>query len=137
MVITGLTRNQFAGNRTWVRIPPAPPVFVKRGLLHNESFAAVLFLFGCYFTAPYLLFSTVCTAFEKFFKIFFAGLSPFAHFLRYISGSNFRRAKSVISSADHQEEGVRVVMHLTRHDAEQSMLFIPEAHLMAVPSGCC
>ena len=25
MVITGLTRNQFAGNRTWVRIPPAPP----------------------------------------------------------------------------------------------------------------
>ena len=26
MVITGLTRNQFAGNSgTWVRIPPAPP----------------------------------------------------------------------------------------------------------------
>ena len=25
MVITGLTRNQLAGNRTWVRIPPAPP----------------------------------------------------------------------------------------------------------------
>lgn len=25
MVITGLTRNQFAGNRTWVRIPPAAP----------------------------------------------------------------------------------------------------------------
>ena len=25
MVITGLTRNQFAGNRTWVRIPPSPP----------------------------------------------------------------------------------------------------------------
>ena len=24
-VITGLTRNQFAGNRTWVRIPPAAP----------------------------------------------------------------------------------------------------------------
>ena len=26
MVITGLTRNQFAGNRTWVRIPPSPPI---------------------------------------------------------------------------------------------------------------
>ena len=25
MVITGLTRNQFDGNVTWVRIPPAPP----------------------------------------------------------------------------------------------------------------
>ena len=25
MVITGLTRNQFAGNRTWVRIPSSPP----------------------------------------------------------------------------------------------------------------
>ena len=25
MVITGLTRNQFAGNRTRVRIPPSPP----------------------------------------------------------------------------------------------------------------
>ena len=25
VVITGLTRNQFAGNRTWVRIPPAAP----------------------------------------------------------------------------------------------------------------
>ena len=25
MVITGLTRNQFVGNGTWVRIPPAPP----------------------------------------------------------------------------------------------------------------
>jgi hypothetical protein len=25
VVITGLTRNQFAGNRTWVRIPPSPP----------------------------------------------------------------------------------------------------------------
>ena len=27
MVITGLTRNQFEGNLTWVRIPPAPPTF--------------------------------------------------------------------------------------------------------------
>ncbi len=25
MVITGLTRNQFASNRTWVRIPHSPP----------------------------------------------------------------------------------------------------------------
>ena len=25
MVITGLTRNQFARKRTWVRIPPSPP----------------------------------------------------------------------------------------------------------------
>ena len=25
MVITGLTRNQFASNRTWVRIPSSPP----------------------------------------------------------------------------------------------------------------
>ena len=25
VVITGLTRNQFAGNGTWVRIPPSPP----------------------------------------------------------------------------------------------------------------
>ena len=26
MVITGLTRNQFASNRTWVRIPSSPPL---------------------------------------------------------------------------------------------------------------
>lgn len=25
MVITALTRNQVTGNRSWVRIPPAPP----------------------------------------------------------------------------------------------------------------
>ena len=25
VVITGLTRNQFDGNVTWVRIPPTPP----------------------------------------------------------------------------------------------------------------
>ena len=25
VVITGLTRNQFASNRTWVRIPSSPP----------------------------------------------------------------------------------------------------------------
>ena len=25
VVITGLTRNQFVGNHTWVRIPPAAP----------------------------------------------------------------------------------------------------------------
>ena len=27
VVITGLTRNQFVGNGTWVRIPPRPPIF--------------------------------------------------------------------------------------------------------------
>ena len=32
VVITGLIRNQFEGNLTWVRIPPAPP---------NASFHAV------------------------------------------------------------------------------------------------
>ena len=26
MVITALTRNQVTGNRSWVRIPPAPPI---------------------------------------------------------------------------------------------------------------
>ena len=35
VVITGLIRNQFEGNLTWVRIPPAPP---------NASFHAVLSL---------------------------------------------------------------------------------------------
>ena len=30
VVITGLTRNQFAGNRTWVRIPPAAPTNATR-----------------------------------------------------------------------------------------------------------
>ena len=29
-VITGLTRNQFAGNCTWVRIPPAAPTCVDK-----------------------------------------------------------------------------------------------------------
>ena len=29
MVITGLTRNQFGGNATWVRIPPSPPTVTK------------------------------------------------------------------------------------------------------------
>ena|GEM_PF-1422961 len=28
MVITGLTRNQFASNRTRVRIPPSPPKII-------------------------------------------------------------------------------------------------------------
>ena len=31
VVITGLTRNQFEGNLTWVRIPPCPPKW-KTGL---------------------------------------------------------------------------------------------------------
>ena len=29
MVITALTRNEVTGNRTWVRIPPAPPTGLK------------------------------------------------------------------------------------------------------------
>lgn len=31
MVITGLTRNQFEGNLTWVRIPPSPPIMKRWG----------------------------------------------------------------------------------------------------------
>ncbi len=33
MVITGLTRNQLASNRTRVRIPPSPPQFVRKPLI--------------------------------------------------------------------------------------------------------
>ncbi len=40
MVITGLTRNQFAGNRTWVRIPPSPPK--QRHLFFAGAFIFVL-----------------------------------------------------------------------------------------------
>ena len=35
-VITGLTRNQFVGNHTWVRIPPLPPM--KNDLESSKSF---------------------------------------------------------------------------------------------------
>ena len=38
VVITGLTRNQFAGNRTWVRIPPAAPARRKRHIACDELF---------------------------------------------------------------------------------------------------
>ena len=39
MVITGLTRNQFDGNVTWVRIPPAPPTqkAPPRGQCHLDN----------------------------------------------------------------------------------------------------
>ena len=39
MVITGLTRNQFAGNGTWVRIPPSPP---KQGARATHGRPALL-----------------------------------------------------------------------------------------------
>ena len=39
MVITGLTRNQFASNRTRVRIPPSPPK-----ALENTTFSRVFTL---------------------------------------------------------------------------------------------
>ena len=43
MVITGLTRNQLAGNRTWVQIPPSPPnnepTPVGVGLLYSLKFS--------------------------------------------------------------------------------------------------
>ena len=39
MVITGLTRNQFASNRTRVRIPPSPPK-----TLENTTFSRVFTL---------------------------------------------------------------------------------------------
>ena len=38
VVITGLTRNQFAFTGTWVRIPPAPPK--KSDLLGGRFFRA-------------------------------------------------------------------------------------------------
>ena len=41
VVITGLTRNQFASNRTWVRIPPAAPK-------QKATAFAVAFCFGAH-----------------------------------------------------------------------------------------
>ena len=38
VVITGLTRNQFAGNCTWVRIPPAAPRRSKLYIACSDSF---------------------------------------------------------------------------------------------------
>jgi hypothetical protein len=40
VVITGLTRNQFVGNGTWVRIPPSPPHFVRK-LINHKALRAV------------------------------------------------------------------------------------------------
>ena len=41
VVITGLTRNQFAGNRTWVRIPPAAPRRRGRHIVRGDFFTKV------------------------------------------------------------------------------------------------
>ena len=38
VVITGLTRNQFASNRTWVRIPPAAPRRSKLYIVCSDFF---------------------------------------------------------------------------------------------------
>ena len=40
VVITGLTRNQFASNRTWVRIPSSPPI-----RLENTMFSSLFLRF--------------------------------------------------------------------------------------------
>ena len=55
MVITGLTRNQFAGNRTWVRIPPSPPARRKRHIACDELFPSRTKLIArsfCCFSLP-------------------------------------------------------------------------------------
>ena len=48
MVITGLTRNQFAGNRTWVRIPPSPPKMRRKCLNCQVRFRHFLLLFSSF-----------------------------------------------------------------------------------------
>ena len=55
VVITGLTRNQFAGNRTWVRIPPSPPARRKRHIACDELFPSRTKLIArsfCCFSLP-------------------------------------------------------------------------------------
>ena len=48
MVITGLTRNQFASNRTWVRIPSSPPTEPLKTQCFQgfQLFSAILFRVG-------------------------------------------------------------------------------------------
>ena len=48
MVITGLTRNQFAGNRTRVRIPPSPPKLCRKCLNCQVRFRHFLLLFSSF-----------------------------------------------------------------------------------------
>ena len=54
VVITGLIRNQFEGNLTWVRIPPAPP---------NASFHAV---FAAWKLASFAYWIAVSAPFRPF-----------------------------------------------------------------------
>ena len=48
MVITGLTRNQFASNRTRVRIPPSPPKLCRKCLNCQVRFRHFLLLFSSF-----------------------------------------------------------------------------------------
>ena len=48
MVITGLTRNQFAGNRTRVRIPPSPPKMCRKCLNCQVQFRHFLLFFSSF-----------------------------------------------------------------------------------------
>ena len=48
MVITGLTRNQFASNRTRVRIPPSPPKLCRKCLNCQVRFKHFLLLFSSF-----------------------------------------------------------------------------------------
>ena len=41
MVITGLTRNQFACKRTWVRIPPSPPSETRLNSQGSDEFSFI------------------------------------------------------------------------------------------------
>ncbi len=52
MVITGLTRNQFASNRTRVRIPPSPPKFLDNFLLLKKVviYFVKIFIFSFIFS---------------------------------------------------------------------------------------
>lgn len=50
-----MTRNQFAGNRTWVRIPPSPPARRKRHIACDELFPSRTKLIArsfCCFSLP-------------------------------------------------------------------------------------
>ena len=46
------TRNQFAGNRTWVRIPPAAPARRKRHIACDEFFISLQNSSCAHFAAP-------------------------------------------------------------------------------------
>ena len=65
MVITGLTRNQFASNRTRVRIPFPPPI--KNDLESSKSF----FVLGFEYVRPNFC---GCSADQKVFLNYIHGL---------------------------------------------------------------